>query len=115
MITTILGGLTDKISILSSQTDGGAAGAGVLDFFGSGVPTFFFQVIVGLYVIQIVYILSILINGIENGNDKLNERFILGNNLTRTAITYTIISFIIMLLFNIIAGNIMGSVGSALG
>ena len=95
MITTILGGLTDKISILSSQTDGGAAGAGVLDFFGSGVPTFFFQVIVGLYVIQIVYILSILINGIENGNDKLNERFILGNNLTRTAITYTIISFII--------------------
>ncbi|MFC2136508.1 hypothetical protein ACFLTH_17980, partial [Bacteroidota bacterium] len=113
MITTILGSLGEKLSNLASQAEG-AAGAGILNMFGSGVPTYYFQVIVGLYVVQIVYLLTILINGIENGADKLNERYLIGQNLMRTAIIYCAISFIIMLLFNIIAGNIMGSVTDSL-
>jgi len=112
MITAILGTLGEKLGMLASQTEG-AAGAGVLNMFGSGVPTFYFQVVVGLYVIQIVFLLTILINGIENGADKLNERFLIGRNLMKTAITYSIVAFIIMLLFNIIAGSIMGSVATS--
>ncbi|NQU98239.1 hypothetical protein HQ533_02125 [Candidatus Woesearchaeota archaeon] len=114
MITAILGTLGDKLGQLASEAEG-VAGGGVLSMFGAGVPTFHFQVIVGLYVIQIVYLLTILINGIENGSDKLNERFLIGKNLIRTSITYTIVAFIIMVLFNLIAGSIMGSLTASVG
>lgn len=113
MITNILGSLGEKLSVLSSQTDG-SAGPGVMSMFGSGVPTFYFQMVVGLYVVQIVYLLTIMINGIENGADKLNERFLLGKNLIKTTITYVVISFVIILIFNIIAGTIMGGVANSL-
>lgn len=114
MITAILGSLGEKLSELANQAEGGAAGGGLLSMFGSGVPTFYFQMIVGLYVVQIVYLLTVLINGVENGADKLNERFLIGKNMIKSAITYSVIAFIIMLIFNIIAGNIMGSVTDGL-
>ncbi|MBU0472101.1 MAG: hypothetical protein KKF65_05730, partial [Nanoarchaeota archaeon] len=113
MITAILGTLGEKLGQLASESEG-AAGAGILSMFGSGVPTFYFQVIVGLYVVQIVFLLTILINGIENGSDKLNERFMLGKNMIRTSVTYCVIAFIIIILFNFIAGSIMGSVTNSL-
>jgi hypothetical protein len=62
---------------------------------------------VGLYVVQITYILTILANGIENGSDKLNERYLLGQNMVRATILYTIVSATIMLIFNLIANRIM--------
>ncbi|MFH1589521.1 MAG: hypothetical protein ABIB43_03060 [archaeon] len=105
MITAILGGLGEKLGALSSETD--VAGSGILTMFGNGVPTYFFQIIVGVYVVQIVFLLTVLINGIENGADKLNERYMLGQNLVKTTITYSAIAFIIVLLFNIIARTIM--------
>ncbi|MAG39255.1 hypothetical protein CMO90_04175 [Candidatus Woesearchaeota archaeon] len=113
MITAILGSLGERLGDLASQTEG-VGGAGIMSMFGTGVPTFFFQAIVGLYVVQIVFILTILINGIQNGVDKLNERFLIGRNLIRASITYSIISFVVIMLFNIIAGSILGSVTQSL-
>jgi len=113
MITAILGTLGEKLGQLASQSDG-MAGAGILNMFGSGVPTYHFQIIVGLYVMQIVYLLTILINGIENGSDKLNERFLIGRNMIRTSITYSVVAFVIILLFNLIAGSIMSGVADSM-
>ncbi|MBU1201157.1 MAG: hypothetical protein KJ583_01645 [Nanoarchaeota archaeon] len=113
MITTILGSLGEKLSELAAQAEGASTG-GILSMFGTGVPTFYFQFIVSLYVIQIAFILTIMINGIENGADKLNERFLLGKNMTRTAIIYTSVAFVVVMLFNIIAATILGSVTSNL-
>ena len=56
---------------------------------------------------QIIFILTVIANGIENGSDKLNERFQLGNNLIRSTILYVFISAAVILLFNIIAGRIL--------
>ncbi len=113
MITSILGSLGEKLAVLSSEADG-MAGGGLLSMFGSGVPTFYFQFIVSLYVIQIVYILTTLVNGIENGVDKLNERYTLGKNLIGTAITYTGIAFVVVLIFNLIAATILSSVATSM-
>ena len=111
MITTILGSLTDKLQTLGGEAAGtDAMGASMLSMFGVGVPTYYFQVIVGLYIIEIIFILTALVNGIENGSDKLYERFMLGNNLVRTSLLYCIIAFIVMLIFNSIAGTIITSV-----
>lgn len=104
MVTTILG----KLSVQMKQMSGGG-GAGMLEggLFGQGVPTYYFQIVVGLYVVQITYILTILSNGIENGADKLNERYLLGQNLVRSTLLYCFISATIMLIFNFIANKIM--------
>ena len=58
---------------------------------------------------QITYILTILANGIENGSDKLNERYLIGNNLVKSTILYSVVSFAIMILFNLIATSILTS------
>ncbi len=102
MITTILGKVGAQMKRLA---EGG--GGGLLEMFGDGVPTYYFQFMVGLYVVQIVYILSIMTNGIENGSDELNERYMLGHNLVRSIILYVCCSGAVMLLFNILAVTIL--------
>ncbi len=108
MITSILGKLSQQIP----QTIGAGGSAegtssALLDIFGVGIPTYYFQVIVGVYVVQITYILTVISNGVENGSDKLTESYQIGNNLIRSTILYVIISGIVMILFNYIAGEIL--------
>lgn len=106
MITSILGKLGKGIGAITEGTgDVAVTDPGL--FFGDGIPTYFFQIVVGLYVIQIVYILTILANGIENGEDKLSERYNVGTNLVKSLFLYFFIAVAIMVLFNIIAGRIM--------
>jgi hypothetical protein len=49
----------------------------------------------------------LLINGIENGSDKLSERYIIGKNLLKTAITYVAITLVVTLIFSLVAGSIL--------
>ncbi|MBW2983481.1 hypothetical protein KY361_00010 [Candidatus Woesearchaeota archaeon] len=112
MITSILGKLGSQLDTLTADSGpaaAGAAGGGMLDMFGAGIPTFYFQVVVGLYVVQLIYILTIIANGIENGADKLNERFALGVNMVKSTIMFCMISGAVMFLFNLIAANIMSA------
>jgi hypothetical protein len=113
MVTAILGKLGAQLTKLGSEAGADAAAAGgasgLVQLFGDGIPTFYFQIIVGFYVVQICYILTIMINGIENGSDDLNEQYLIGANLTRSTVLYCAIAGIVMFLFNYIAGNIMGS------
>ncbi len=111
MISTILGKLGTQLREIS-EAGGTMAGGGVgiITLFGDGVPTYYFQVLVGLYVVQITYILTVLINGIENGEDKLAMQFSLGRNLLRSTILYCFITFVVMLIFNVIAGSIIGRI-----
>ena len=103
MITFILGRLTQL-----NQTQGLAEAGGVAQLFaGDGIPTFFFQIIVGLYVTQLVYILTILGNSIENGVDKLNEEYLIGENMIKSTLTYVITTGIVMVLFSLLAGMIL--------
>jgi hypothetical protein len=108
MITTILTRLAAQMETFAGGEQAGMAGAGgMLDIFGIGLPAFYFQLIVGLYVIQIVYILTILANGVENGADKLGERFSLGKNLLRSTILYCFLAGVVMFLFNFFAQTVM--------
>ncbi len=113
MIITVIGKLGENLGTLQQTTEatgaGGFGGAGMLGMFGDGVPGFHFQVIVGLYIVEITYLLTVLINGIEAGSDKLSEKHQLGENLFKSAVLYAVISFIIIILFNLLAVKIIGS------
>tara|TARA_Y100000310_G_scaffold316116_1_gene367494 strand:+ start:6185 stop:8062 length:1878 start_codon:yes stop_codon:yes gene_type:complete len=109
MITTIIGNLGP---LLKKATEGGEGGGmtNMSDMFGDGIPTFYFQIVVGIYVVEMIYIMTSITNGIENGSDKLNERYSLGNNMIRSMILYSIVALSVMVLFNLVAGAIMGSI-----
>lgn len=108
MVSAIISKLSANIAQTTANAPGGAAQATtVAAMFGDTIPTFYFQLIVGFYVVQIVYIMTILANGIENGEDKLNEEFALGKNLISSVRLYTVTSLIIILIFNFIAASIL--------
>lgn len=109
MITSILGAIGTRMKVMG--TEGGA----VPDIFGNpGIPPYFFQLVVGIYIVQIIYLLTVLENGIENGSDSLNEKYLLGNNMMNSLILYCVIAAIITIIFNLISGKILASLGPTL-
>ncbi|MBW3019272.1 hypothetical protein KY329_03750 [Candidatus Woesearchaeota archaeon] len=108
MITCILGKLSGNIEALGGQNLG-AQITTLSNLFGDGVPTYYFQAVVGVYVFQIIFILTVISNGVENGHDKLQEKFLLGKNLINSTTLYCFIAGLIMLIFNLIALQIISS------
>ena len=110
MITTILGKLSTQMKkIQEGSATGAGMPGGLSDMFGDGIPAFYFQLIVGIYVIQLAYILTILINGIENGSDKLGEKYNIGINVTKGTTIYCFLATVVMIGFNFVAGSILGA------
>ncbi|MCH8904715.1 MAG: hypothetical protein IIA45_12475 [Bacteroidetes bacterium] len=112
MIIGILGSLSEQIEQISSISADNTVPAGLLNLFGSGIPTYYFQIIIGIYIIQVIYIMTLLINGVESGSDKLGERYMLGTNLIRSTIVYVFITLAVMVIFNVIAASIIGSLAA---
>jgi len=107
MITTILGALSTQVDKLGAE--GGGNISTIASLFGDSIPTYYFQIVVGIYVVQIIYILTIIANSIENGADKLGERYAVGQNVVRSTLLYALISCIVMVIFNFIAVRIMSA------
>ncbi|MFH1398705.1 MAG: hypothetical protein ABIG95_01180 [Candidatus Woesearchaeota archaeon] len=109
MITTIIGSLSSELNKFG--TEGAAAdynvGLSSMQIFGDGIPTYYFQMVVGIYVVQVVYILTIMANGIENGSDSLSEQYMLGQNLRNSTLLYGVISVVVTVMFNIVALQIL--------
>lgn len=115
-IASMIVGIISKLGAMLQQVNTGTANYNVdvvslSELFEktAAIPGYFFQIIVGLYVVQVVYILTVLSNGIEHGADKLNEQHSLGKNLLKSSLLYLIISLIVVVFFNFIAGEVLSS------
>ncbi len=107
MISGVLTRLSAQLGEFAARGEQVSGFADILTIFGIGIPTFHFQIVVGIYIVEIAYILTVLSSGIENGADKVGERFEVGRNLVNSTILYCIISGIVMILFNVFASSIM--------
>ncbi|MCX6711237.1 MAG: hypothetical protein NTZ02_04085 [Candidatus Woesearchaeota archaeon] len=109
MITMILGKLA--IQMRQMQESGGETGlggiGGMMGLISDGIPPYYFQLIVGIYLVEITYILIVISNGIENGADSLGEKYSIGKELPKSVILYVVISLVVTLLFNLVASKIM--------
>ena len=107
MIVTILGKLSAQLTETSQENiEGGFGGIGAvagLFQIQNIIPSYYLQLIVGLYVVEIGIILTILSNGIENGADKLNEQYLLGKNLYKSTILYFLVATFITIIFSLLA------------
>jgi hypothetical protein len=111
MISNILGKLGPMLEAQQMDAGGlGSAGQLPTDFFGLGIPSYFFQAIVGVYVVQITLILTILANGIENGADELNEKYLIGKNMLYSTLLYVGISLVVTIIFNTVAVMVLEGV-----
>ncbi|MBU2639631.1 MAG: hypothetical protein KKG75_02900 [Nanoarchaeota archaeon] len=77
------------------------------------IPPYFFQLVVGIYLVEITIIMTIFANYIENGVDKLNQQYMLGKNLFKSVTFYIIIAFVVTIILYYMAKGVMGiSTGS---
>jgi hypothetical protein len=109
MIVTILGRLS--LLLLQSSTQGSDVSLGGLEGLTglfeipSIIPNYYLQLIIGIYVIEIVIILTTLSNSIESGN-KISGEYKISKNLLSSGILYFIISLFVTLIFTLLATNI---------
>ncbi|MBS3141192.1 hypothetical protein J4405_03550 [Candidatus Woesearchaeota archaeon] len=113
MIVSILGKLTSVLAVQGSSASltGGSEVtnyAGLVDLFKieNIVPSYYLQIVVGLYLVEIIIILSILSNGVENGDDKIKEKNSIGSNLLKGGILYLLVAGITTIIFGFLAISI---------
>ncbi|MFP4403115.1 MAG: hypothetical protein ACLFPJ_02080 [Candidatus Woesearchaeota archaeon] len=107
MITNVLGKISFALATQGAEVEGMA---GMDGFFGIGIPTYFFQISVGLYVVAVIYILTIILSGVENGSDKLKEEYLIGKNLVNGTLLYCMLALTCIVTFNLIANLVVGNV-----
>ncbi len=112
MITTIIGGLTKFTGNIGEGADvegmmGGMGGGGFMDLFQiyEMIPPYWLQIIIGLYLIEIVFILTSTLVTIKSGKDDLESTYETALNLQK-AITF----YFIVALISIIALSLLGAI-----
>ena len=121
LMINIINGLTEALS----QTGSGlgveeAAGAGLGGLSGilnilnirDIIPGYQFQIVIGLFVLEVAMILTILSSGIENGLDKLLEKNKMAKNLLISTGLYFIISLVSIVIFSFLARGVVSVSGS---
>jgi hypothetical protein len=103
IIIGLSGMITLILSALKVMTDDlGGTGAAAFGGFDLGglfpitdmIPTYWLQVVVGIYLVEVVFILTSTLITIKSGHDELEETAEIGRNLRKSIMLYFIIAFI---------------------
>jgi len=112
MITGILGHL--KLMTELGQGETAIAGLGsvgnITNLFNIAnmIPPYFMQVAIGIYIIQIIFILTGTLVTINSGEDRLKRTYDISKNLMRGIILYLITAFIAIFALSILASRALG-------
>ncbi|MBU5688677.1 MAG: hypothetical protein KQA41_00400 [Candidatus Aenigmarchaeota archaeon] len=79
--------------------------ASMVGSFSKMMPMTVLQIIIGIYTLETVIIMSILLNGIENGFDKVSRNYIISSNMLRALIVYFVVFLISIFLFSSILNS----------
>ena len=99
MITTILGSLAamfegDVGGSVAIEAAGGIGGLLSIFDITQMIPTYWLQIVVGIYLIQIVFILTSTLVTIKSGKDQLQVTAETGKNLKRSITLYFIVALV---------------------
>jgi len=118
-LTSMIAMILNKLRALSDLTQGGASVAGIgsigniVNLFDitSVVPPYFVQVSIGLYLVEIVFILTGTLVTIDSGKDEIQEKYELAKNLKRGLTLYLVTTFISTLLLTGLAAVALSGLG----
>jgi len=103
MIAGITLGITKLISVVISGMDLGGLPE---DNFISGSSNFsfnispeYFVLVIGIYMIQLLFLLIRFANGIDEGDDKVEYLYTLGKSMPATIAFFSIVTIMAMLIF----------------
>lgn len=111
MITTIISGLSKFTSQMGPGTEGAFSNLGGLEVIrnlfdiSEMIPPYWLQIIIGLYLIEIVFILTSTLVTIKSGKDDLESTHQTALNLQKAIIFYFIVAII-----SIVALSLLGSI-----
>jgi len=108
MITTILGKLNFG-NVGEAEISGFGNLGNILDIFNmaSMIPPYFLQIIVGVYIIEIIFILTGTLVVVDSGEDKLEKTNKTGKNLIRGVVLYFIVALISTLALSFLASFVL--------
>lgn len=106
MVVTIINLLGEQFASTGAEGEGLTGGISAIASIlriEDVVPGFQFQLIVGLYVVEIVVLLTLTSTMIERGVDMTTAKFRMSKNLVRSMVLYSVISLAGIILFNLLA------------
>tara|TARA_Y100000310_G_scaffold345485_1_gene465537 strand:- start:6328 stop:7638 length:1311 start_codon:yes stop_codon:yes gene_type:complete len=110
MVTTIVNKLSTAFATLGGEEGGALGGLGglasILDI-KDVIPGYFFQLVVGIYVLQITIILTVLSTSIERGVDKTTSQNRISKNVLRGVGLYFVVAVIGVIIFNFLANAVV--------
>lgn len=117
MIALILGNLANIMSRMESGEGLTSIGGGITGMLESLNPeallsTYWIQVIVGVYLIEIVFILTTTLVTIKNGKDDLLKTAETGKNLKRTIVLYSIVALVSIIVLTMIGAVALSGLGT---
>lgn len=115
MITFIL----NKLQALQLEAGGGEAAAGLGSFASIAsifdvtqmIPPYFIQLSIGIYIIEIIFILTGALVTVDAGKDSLREKYELSRNLRRGMGLYLITALVSILALAILASVALSGLG----
>jgi len=113
MIVFILNKLKDIAPVSGGEATGIANLAGVLKIFdiNAMIPPYFLQLAIGIYVIEIVFILTSTLVTVDSGEDKLKKTNETGNNLMAAGLLYLITALVAVVALAALVGIALGGLG----
>ncbi len=117
MITTILGSLNVLFESGMGEGVEGIGGAGglegILGIFDitQMIPTYFLQIVIGVYLVEIVFILTSTLVTIKSGRDLLQTTSETGKNLKSTLLLYFIVALVAIVGLTLVAGVALSGLG----
>jgi hypothetical protein len=76
------------------------------------IPPYYLQIVVGIYLIEIIYILTGTLVSIDSGEDKLEKMNKSGANFTRGILLYSLTAFVATIALSLLVSIVLGGLGS---
>jgi len=114
-LATMIASILNKLDIASQLGDTSGLGIsnveGILNIFdiGSMIPPYYLQIIIGIYIVQIIFILTGSLVTIDSGEDKLEKTNKTGKNLKKGIMLYFITALITTLILFILTTVVLGN------
>ena len=112
MITSILSQLKNIIGTGGAESLSGGFGnvQQIVQLFdvNSMISPYFMQVSIGIYIVEIIFILTGTLVTIDAGEDRLKQTNTIGKNLRNGVILYLIVAFLSIVALSVLAGVAIG-------
>lgn len=116
-LATMIAAILNKLQLSSQLGESSLSGLGnvdnILQIFDIAkmIPPYYLQIIVGIYIIQIIFILTGSLVTIDAGEDRLQRTHKVGQNLKSGVTLYFITAFITTLILFILTTIVLGNLG----